>query len=130
MKAGELGEIISRLDWLDEERHQAAKKIAELEQRLTFQERELKGRNLRIQDLERQVANPTAQLARMPQVDTKLQQFRDETVRLIEQYDQAITLRKSRSGYAGWSMRYRCAKSLRSTRNWQTLGDSRTVSTA
>ncbi len=88
MKAGELGEIISRLDWLDEERRQAAKKIAELEQRLTFQERELKGRDLRIQDLERQVANTTAQLARMPQVDTKLQQFRDETVRLIEQYDQ------------------------------------------
>lgn len=84
----ELSEIISRLDWLDEERRQAAKKIAELEQRVTFQDRELKGRDLRIQDLERQVANLLAQLARMPQVDTKLQQFRDETVRLIEQYDQ------------------------------------------
>lgn len=88
LKAVELSEIISRLDWLDEERRQSAKKIAELEQRVTFQERELKGRDLRIQDLERQVANMTAQLNRMPQVDTKLQQFRDETVRLIEQYDQ------------------------------------------
>lgn len=86
--AVEMGEIISRLDWLDEERRQSAKKIGELEQRVTFQERELKGRDLRIQDLERQVANLGAQLARLPQVDTKLQQFRDETVRLIEQYDQ------------------------------------------
>lgn len=87
-KAIDMGEIMSRLDWLDEERRQAAKKIAELEQRTTFQERELQGRDLRIQDLERQVANLLAQLARMPQVDTKLQQFRDDTVRLIEQFDQ------------------------------------------
>jgi len=87
-KAIDMGEIMSRLDWLDEERRQAAKKIAELEQRTTFQERELQGRDLRIQDLERQVANLVAQLARMPQVDTKLQQFRDDTVRLIEQFDQ------------------------------------------
>ena len=87
-KAIDMGEVMSRLDWLDEERRQAAKKIAELEQRATFQERELQGRDLRIQDLERQVANLVAQFARMPQVDTKLQQFRDDTVRLIEQFDQ------------------------------------------
>lgn len=87
VKAVELGEIISRLDWLDQERRDGAKKVAELEQRLLLQERDLQGRDLRIQELERQVATLVAQLARMPQVDTKLQQFRDETVRLIEQYD-------------------------------------------
>ncbi|MEW5986695.1 MAG: hypothetical protein AB1791_08685 [Chloroflexota bacterium] len=87
-QAQELTELRSRVDWLDEERRKFAKKQAELDQKVALQERELEGREQRIQELERQVANLTGQLARFPQVDARLQQFKDEIIQLVEQYDQ------------------------------------------
>ncbi len=85
--AQELGEIRSRLEWLDEERRKLTRRLAEMEQKLTLQERELSSREQRVLQLERQVANFAAQLSRLPQVDAQLGQFKDDIVQMIEQYD-------------------------------------------
>ena len=85
--AEDLLDLQNRLDWLDEERRKANRKVAELEQSFALQEREIQEREQRIQELERQIANTNAQLGRIPQVDTRLSQFKDEMVDMIEQYD-------------------------------------------
>ena len=81
------GEVLKRVEWMDEQRRKSARKLAELEQRFILLERKLVGREERIQDLERQLANTTAQLARISEIDVQLAKFRDEMVELIEQYD-------------------------------------------
>lgn len=81
-------DLQSRLDWLDEERRKQTRKITELEQKLVLAEREIAGREQRIQDLERQLSSTTAQIGRIPKVDLQLAQFKDEIVQMIEQYDQ------------------------------------------
>lgn len=81
-------DLQSRLDWLDEERRKQTRKITELEQKVVLQEREIAGREQRLQDLERQLSSVTAQIGRIPKVDIQLAQFKDEIVQLIEQYDQ------------------------------------------
>ncbi|MEZ4594476.1 MAG: hypothetical protein R3D55_25525 [Chloroflexota bacterium] len=81
-------DLQSRLDWLDEERRKQTRKITELEQKLVLQEREIAGREARIQDLERQLSSTTAQIGRIPKIDLQLAQFKDEIVQLIDQYDQ------------------------------------------
>lgn len=84
----ELGELRSRMEWLDEERRKFTRRLAEMEQKVVLQEREIVTRDQRILELERQVGNFTAQLARLPQVDVQLGQFKDDIVQMIEQYDQ------------------------------------------
>jgi len=84
----ELEEIRNRLEWLDGERRKTTRKLAEMEQRVELQRRELDGREQRIKDLERQLAGTNAQLTRLPQVDTQLAHFKDEIIQMIEQYDQ------------------------------------------
>lgn len=83
----EVGEMRKRLEWLDEERRKSSRKLAELEQRATLAERELATRDRRIQDLEKQVSQVSSQLSRIPMVDTQLSQFKDDIVKMIEQYD-------------------------------------------
>lgn len=84
----ELSELVSRLEWMDEERRKTGHKLAELEQRLSGQEREIEGRDQRIEELEEKLSRTTTQLARLSQLDGQLRQFKDELVKLIEQYDQ------------------------------------------
>jgi chromosome segregation ATPase len=86
-KPQDVGELYSRLDWLDEERRKMARKLAELEQRTVAQDRDLQSREQRIKELEQQLGRQAAQLARLAQVDPQLQQFKDEMVQLIEQYE-------------------------------------------
>jgi len=83
----EIQEIKSRLEWFDQERRKQSRKLVEMEQRVELQERELKSREQRIQDLERQLASTNAQLARLPQLDAQLAQFKDDIVKMIEQYE-------------------------------------------
>lgn len=83
----DLGELRKRIEWLDEERRTSLRKLAELEQRVVLQERELSTRDKRISDLEKQLAQTSNQLSRIPMVDTQLAQFRDDIVKMIEQYD-------------------------------------------
>jgi chromosome segregation ATPase len=84
----ELSELVSRMEWMDEERRKTGHKLAEMEQRLLNQEREIDGREQRIQDLEGKLSRTTTQLARLSQLDGQLRQFKDELVKLIEQYDE------------------------------------------
>lgn len=84
----EMEELRTRLDWSDEERRKAARRIAELEKQLALQERGRENRTQRIKELEERLANVTSQIARLPQIDTQLAQFKDEVVGLIEQYDE------------------------------------------
>jgi chromosome segregation ATPase len=84
----ELEELRSRLEWIDEERRKSSRRLAELERRVATQDRELESRERTIKDLEERLANVTSQVARLPQVDTQLAQFKDEIVSLIEQYDE------------------------------------------
>lgn len=86
--AQEVNELRSTVEWLDEERRKSVRRLAELEQRTTMQERELEGRKTRIKELEERLAAVSSQLARVLQFDTQLSQFKDEIVTLIEQYDQ------------------------------------------
>lgn len=86
--AQELEEVRNRIEWFDGERRKMTRKLAELEQRIELQVRELDGREQRIKDLERQLASTTAQLTRVPQIDTQLAHFKDEIIQMIEQYDQ------------------------------------------
>lgn len=83
----EVSEIQKRLEWFDEERRRSVRKLAELEQRSELQERELAGRDRRIQELEKQLSQVNSQLSRIPMIDTQLSQFRDDIVKMIEQYD-------------------------------------------
>jgi chromosome segregation ATPase len=76
------------MDWLEEERRKQTRKLTELEQKFALQERELQGREDRIQQLERQLTAVTAQQGRQLQFDTELAQFKDDIVKMIEQYDQ------------------------------------------
>lgn len=87
----ELSELVSRLEWMDEERRKTGRKLAEMEQRLNFQEREIESREQRIKELEEKLSRTTTQLARLSQVDAQLRQFKDELVQLIEQYDERHT---------------------------------------
>ncbi len=83
----EIGELRKRLEWLDEERRKSTRKLVELEQRAVLAERELVSRDRRIQDLEKQLGLVNSQLSRIPMVDTQLSQFKDDIVKMIEQYD-------------------------------------------
>jgi chromosome segregation ATPase len=84
----EIEQLRNQVEWLDQERRKANRKLAEMEQRFTLQEREFSGREQRIKELEKQLAAMTAQVARIPQIDVKLGQFKDEMVQMIDQYDQ------------------------------------------
>lgn len=83
----EVNELRKRLEWLDEERRKSVRKLVELEQRAVLAERELTGRDRRIQELEKQLSLVNSQLTRIPMVDTQLSQFKDDIVKMIEQYD-------------------------------------------
>lgn len=81
-------ELQNRLDWLDEERRKTARKVTEMEQKVELQEREAEKREQRIKSLEQQLASANAKIARIPQLDVQLAQFKDDIVKMIEQYDQ------------------------------------------
>jgi chromosome segregation ATPase len=87
-QAPELEELHNRLEWLDEERRKANKRLAELEKRAKSQERELESRDKKINELEEQLSNVSSQVSRLPQLDTQLAQFKDELVGLLDQYDE------------------------------------------
>lgn len=84
----EIEELRGRLEWLDEERRKAQKRVAEIEKKLGLQAHELETRNRRIKELEERLAGLTSQVTRLPQVDSQMAQFKDEIISLIEKYDQ------------------------------------------
>lgn len=66
----ELTELRNHLKWLDEERRKSGRKMAELEQRLAQQGRDLAERDLKIQELERHAADFSERFERMPDQGT------------------------------------------------------------
>ena len=84
----EIEDLRKQLDWLDQERRKNGRKLAELEQKIELQNRDIVSRDRRIKLLEEQNAKLSSQISRIPQVDVQLTQFKDEIVQLIEQYDQ------------------------------------------
>lgn len=84
----ETEQLRNRVDWLDEERLKTTRRLVQLEQRLTAWERDLQTREKRLQALEVMVSKASGQIARMGKSDTEVSQFKDEIVRLIEEYDQ------------------------------------------
>jgi chromosome segregation ATPase len=62
----ELTELRNHLKWLDEERRKSTRKMAELEQRLAQQGRELSDRDQKIQELEWHVANFAERFEHLP----------------------------------------------------------------
>ncbi len=87
----ELEELLARVEYLDEERRKANKEVGLLEQRVAQQETILVSREKRIKDLETRLADAALQLNRTTKFDATLEQFKDELVRLIEQYEQRQT---------------------------------------
>lgn len=84
----ELEQLRNRLDWMDEERLKNSRRMVQLEQRLTAWERELDSREKRIKEVESRLTNMTVQLGRVSNLDSQLEHFKDELVKMIEQYDQ------------------------------------------
>ncbi|GMQ78833.1 MAG: hypothetical protein BMS9Abin02_1373 [Anaerolineae bacterium] len=84
----DISELLSRLDWLDEERRKVGRRLAELEQGLNKQGQAIKNRDQRILELEAQLSKANLQLAKLSNFDIELEQFKDEIILLIEQYDQ------------------------------------------
>lgn len=87
-QAQEYEDLRKQLEWLDEERRKANRKLSEMEQKLEISERDIASRDQRLKLLEEQIAKLTSQVSRIPQVDIQLTQFKDEIVQMIEQYDQ------------------------------------------
>jgi len=83
----EIEELQKRLDWLDQERLKSIKKMTTLEQNQTIFERELETRDQRIKDLEEKFASAILQLSRASKIESELNLYKDELVKLIERYD-------------------------------------------
>lgn len=84
----ELADLRNRIEWLEGERRKLARRVAEVEQKHELSSRDKSGHESRLQDLEKQVTANKSQISRLPRVDVQLAQFKDEVVKLIEQYDQ------------------------------------------
>jgi hypothetical protein len=84
----QLEQLRNRLDWMDEERLKNGRRMVQLEQRLTTWERELENREKHIKDVESKLTKMTLQLGRVSNLDSQLELFKDELVKMIEQYDQ------------------------------------------
>jgi chromosome segregation ATPase len=83
----ESGELLKRMEWIDEQRRKSARRISELEQKLERQEGEVSRRDERIEDLERQLAEVSLKLARLPEIDDRISTIREELFDQLEQYD-------------------------------------------
>lgn len=84
----ELEELRNRIEYVNEERRKMTRQIDDMRQTIDQQSREIQQRENRLRDLETRLSNATSQLTRVSQIDTTLQQFKDELIGLIEQYDQ------------------------------------------
>jgi hypothetical protein len=87
VQQAEAGELLKRIEWMDEQRRKSARKLSELEQRLERQEEELARRDERIHDLEQQLASATLQMGRIAETDERLTRFQEELFEHVEQFD-------------------------------------------
>ena len=82
------GQLTQMVTWLDEEHRRDKAEVIRLQQRLESQEGELQDQARIIQDLEGRMANLQSQLLRFGQLDTALEQLKEEVVQMFEQADE------------------------------------------
>ncbi|GAB4274070.1 MAG: hypothetical protein Kow0080_22070 [Candidatus Promineifilaceae bacterium] len=84
----EVSELLKRIEWLENERRKLSRRLTEMEQKMELRESDLASREQRLRDLEQRVTAATSQVNKIPKIDLQLGQFKDEIVKMIEQYDQ------------------------------------------
>ncbi len=84
----DLTQLNQMVTWMDEERRRDKAELVKLEQRLTNQTREMTEQAKRIQDLEGRLVSVQAQLVKIPQVEKALEQFKNEVMLLLRQYEE------------------------------------------
>jgi chromosome segregation ATPase len=82
-------EVLSnRLEWFDEERRKIGKRLSDMELQVSQQKRIIESQDKIIQEQDRRLKDTTSQLARVSYLDEKLQMYRAEFVKMIEEYDE------------------------------------------
>ncbi|MEM7798153.1 MAG: hypothetical protein AAF633_03095 [Chloroflexota bacterium] len=87
VKRHEIEGILSRLEWLDEERSKLLAQTSRLQNIVDNQERLLDEQRNKIDSLENRILDMAGTRAKVSQIDTILEQFKDEIVNMIDQYD-------------------------------------------
>lgn len=88
VKRHEIEGLINRIEWLDEERSKLMAQSARMQHIIEQQERSLSEQKVKIESLENRIIDLAGTRARVSQIDTVLEQFKDEIVSMIDQYDQ------------------------------------------
>jgi chromosome segregation ATPase len=83
----DLGQLTQMTTWLDEEHRRDKAELIRLQQRAESQEGELQDQSRVIKDLEGRVVGMQAQMLKFSQLDTALQQLKDEIVQMLSQAD-------------------------------------------
>jgi hypothetical protein len=86
--AMELSQLTQMTTWLDEEHRRDKAELIKVQQRLESHEGHLTDQSRLIQDLEGRVASLQAQLLRFGQLETAIQQLKDEVVLMLQQFEE------------------------------------------
>jgi hypothetical protein len=84
----DLSQLTQMTTWLDEEHRRDKAELIRLQQLVQNQEAELQDQSRTIQDLEGRMAGMQAQLLRFNQLESALQQVKDEVVQMFAQADE------------------------------------------
>jgi hypothetical protein len=83
----DLGQLTQLSTWLDEEHRRTKAELIRLQQHVGTQEGELRDQARVLKDLEGRMAGMQAQLLKFTQLQTALQQLKDEVIQLLAQAD-------------------------------------------
>jgi chromosome segregation ATPase len=84
----DLGQLTQMTTWLDEEHRREKAELIRLQQQVGSQETELEDQSRVVKDLEVRMANMQAQLLRLSQFETALQQLKEEVVQMLARADE------------------------------------------
>jgi DNA repair exonuclease SbcCD ATPase subunit len=84
----DLGQLTQMATWLDEEHRRDKAELIKLQQQLDRQESEQVDQTRILKDLEGRMANVQAQLLKFTQLQTALQQLKEEVVQMLAQADE------------------------------------------
>ena len=81
-------QLTQMITWLDEEHRHSKAELIQMQQRVVNQEGELQDQARTLKDLEGRMAGMQAQMQKFTQLQTALQQLKDEVVQLLAQADE------------------------------------------
>ena len=84
----DLGQLSQMTTWLDEEHRRDKAELIRLQQKVENQESEMQDQSRLIRELEGRVVNMQAQVLKFTQLQTALQQLKDEVVHMLAQADE------------------------------------------